>query len=228
MSLHATTVTAKLGSALSSLDCWNLVPADIEKLAGLTGGNTLMSQLRHGTMSAIIVGTIYGGSAKRFSEEFRKLAHQCASIRADATWTELDAIAFFHLRFGFIHPLVDGNGRVGRLLLSEQIRRSFNVEIQATLDFLWASQKNYRAAFVPLAPQTTFERMLRLLASHTGVQIDQIRALPFPISPAYPDKRPLLDSMKSGDAARASGTTANPFRQRSIALELQRSAKKVR
>ena len=228
MKMHLTRATPQMLSALSSLNCWDISPAEIGKLAALVIGNAHMPQLRHGTMSAIIVGTTYGGAARRFGDEFRLLAQQCVAIRTDTAESELTAIMFFHLRFGGIHPLVDSNGRVGRLLLSEQIRRKFAIQIQTTLDFLHASQTDYRAAFAPDMPREKFELMGKLLARLVGVQIDTSREIAFAIAPAYPDKRPLLASMKHDGGARSSDTENHLFRKRAINIELQRALKVTR
>jgi Fic/DOC family len=223
MSIHSVSVTPELRSVLLSLDCWNFRTNDIERLAAFVTGNVHMPQLRHGTMSAIIVGKRYGAAATRLADEFRVLAQQCATIRADTDDSELCAIAFFHLRFGSIHPLVDGNGRVARLLLAEQMRRAFAIDIETTLDFLQQSQSDYRAAFMPPLPQNRFELMTSLLARSAGAQTNLLRPLPFPIAPAYPDKRPLLDSMKHGGSARNSDTDKHEFRQRAINVELRQA-----
>ena len=223
MSIHTVFVTPELRVLLSSIDCWNIRTTDIGKLAALVIGNSHMPQLRHGTMSAIIVGQMYGAAAKRLVDEFCVLAQQCAAVRTEGNDDELCAIAFFHLRFGGIHPLVDSNGRVARLLLAEQMRRAFAIEPEASLEFLQKSHAEYRAAFMPTVPQKRFELMTALFARATGGRDYSLQLLPFPIGPAYPDKRPLLDSMKHSGSARKSDTEKHAFQRRIVNVELQRA-----
>jgi Fic/DOC family len=227
MSMHSTLATPEMLSALTTLDCWNVNKSEIAKLSALVIGNAHMPQLRHGSMSAIIVGKLYGGAANRLSDEFQVLGQQCSTIRADTDHSELTAIVFFHLRFGGIHPLVDSNGRVGRLLLSEQIRRKFLIENQTTLDFLHASQSAYRAAFAPPAPRKKFVLLSDLLKRLVGEQIDTSGELPFPITPTYPDKRPLLDSMKFDPRTQNINANASPFPQRAITIGFKQTLKKT-
>src|SRR5207249_4408557 len=47
-------------------------------------------------------------------------------------------LAFQHIRFERIHPFRDGNGRVGRLLLTASLRQRFQ---SATLYVDWAARK---------------------------------------------------------------------------------------
>ncbi|MFT4294675.1 MAG: Fic family protein [Micropruina sp.] len=45
-----------------------------------------------------------------------------ARYREDASTSPLDAIARFHCEFEVIHPFVDGNGRIGRVLINKQLQ----------------------------------------------------------------------------------------------------------
>ncbi|QTV80412.1 Fic family protein [Microbacterium sp. NIBRBAC000506063] len=42
--------------------------------------------------------------------------------REDTSMLELDRIAWFHCEFEVVHPFVDGNGRVGRVLINKQLQ----------------------------------------------------------------------------------------------------------
>ena len=45
-----------------------------------------------------------------------------ARYRDDSSVDSLDRIAWFHCEFEIIHPFVDGNGRIGRVLINEQLQ----------------------------------------------------------------------------------------------------------
>lgn len=195
MSMHKVTITPTIRATLAELNCWEIRIGDVEKLANLLIGNLQIPVLRRGNQTAIVGGVKSGGSPNRFGEEFRQLARECATI---FDGTELSAIcgaAFFHRRFEAIHPLVDSNGRLGRLLMAEQLRRSFPIEIETIQDKLIEREEEYRAIRVRLAAQEQFERLVRLLARVVDREIEAVPPCPYPLPPRFPESQAALEEV---------------------------------
>jgi hypothetical protein len=228
MTIHKLTLTAEMRAALGTMDCWDIEPANLGVLAAMVIGNKIMPQLRRGTMSGVVRGEKYGASASRLSDEFALLGRQCLTILDDSDSSKFCAIAFFHLRFENIHPLIDSNGRVGRLLLAEQVRRLFAAEAQTTLDRIQTDDREYGALFEPIQPVQQFTRMVALLNQIVATQITAIPPLPFSITPKFPDKRAALNSMKAGGQPQHNLVERHTFKQSAVAAELLRSIKGTR
>ena len=130
MSLNKLELTEGLRETLAEINCWAIDETDIKRAAVRMMGRLSTPLLRRAKARTIIAGRKFGSDAGRFADEFQQLAEQCAIIRAGAHDPEIQATAFFHLRFENIHPLTDCNGRLGRLILAEQIRRSYDVPLE--------------------------------------------------------------------------------------------------
>ncbi len=190
MALHHVSFNAPLLEALTTCDCWAVDKNLVERLAIRTLGSSQGPLLRTGTMRAIVARKKFGAAAACLPQEFLRLRVQCAEIRSTEMHdVNLFAIAFFHLRFENIHPLTDGNGRVGRLLLAEQLYRAYSGKtVIETLALLHAKEVSYRAVFASADAIDQYSRMIAILASYLGILPTIPSQLPFALTPVYPEK----------------------------------------
>ena len=225
MAIHKVTLTVELREALSELNCWRVNENEIERIAALATGNAQAKALRRGHMRAVIAGQKSGSAANRLSHEFRELGQQCAAMLGDTPDSVLHAAAFFHLRFENIHPLVDFNGRVGRLLMAEQIRRVFPIKLEAAFEFFYAAQSDYRAALMASEPAQQLNLMVMFLASVVGVEIGEVQRLPYSLRPKYPDRSPPAVPLKQSPTRPSGLAEVHSFRQRASVAELKMALK---
>ncbi len=84
-----------------------------------------------------------------------------ARHRADVASGFLEAIARFHCEFEVVHPFVDGNGRIGRVLINKQLQ-------DLALPPVIVRARNRRVDYYPLlegyAKTDRYDGMTRLLA----------------------------------------------------------------
>ena len=178
--------------------------------------------LRRAKARTIIAGRKFGSDAGRFADEFQQLAEQCAIIRAGAHDPEIQATAFFHLRFENIHPLTDCNGRLGRLILAEQIRRSYDVPLEVTLGLIHNNEAAYRRAFVAPQLEQQFKQMVRLVGRIVGTPTPLPISLRFSILPIFPEKNTKIEAPKSHGSKLGSAPRAKDFKQRPLVTGINR------
>lgn len=72
---------------------------------------------------AVTVNGKLGADSPRVPMELEMAKAQTDELieKSSNATEKLAAVAFYHLRFEYIHPFTDGNGRVGRAILNDQI-----------------------------------------------------------------------------------------------------------
>lgn len=159
-------------------------------MAQVLVGTSIEPLLRHGDQWGLAAQTELGSDCRRLADEFARLSKEGHKILMhgghDAT---LRAAAFFHLRFEGIHPLRDGNGRVGRLLMAAQCEEFYRVPIEDVLSQLDAHTDDYRSIHATRTPEFQFELMVDLLSRLLAVAVEGELKLPFPLGPRFPETR---------------------------------------
>ena len=191
--MHDIRVSAVEVDRLLPPDVWKISLSELEHLTQGLVGPSKEGWLRQGDQSALIASQKRGGVATKLAEEFAVLIEQVGTLLAEKTGdAALRAAAFFHLRFENIHPLRDGNGRVGRALLAAQCGRSYNLPISEVIAQLEAYRNDYRRVFSAPKPELQFELLTDLLARVFALPTtEKSGILPFPTEPVFLDPKPL-------------------------------------
>jgi len=134
-----------------------------------------------------------GSLATKLAEEIDILIAQTQTVLSGkACDAGLRAAAFYHLRFESIHPLRNGNGRVGRALLAAQCSQAFGIPVGEVIAQIEGCMKEYKMVFASPNPEFQFELLVDLLARLLALPVtERSGELPFSIAPAFPDPKPI-------------------------------------
>ena len=163
----------KLAGGLSELKDWFVGDGDIvDHLAStLIPDNDPPSCIRY-SPSAVIEGRKrLGVPSELINAELANLAEQAREIavaRSPGDWFR--AAVFYHLKFEAIHPLTDGNGRIGRFLLAMQCSSCWKIAPHLLLDGILENAPAYRDVFLATIPdEQRFELLLDILIRVAGL-----------------------------------------------------------
>ncbi len=130
---------------------------------------------------------VIGVPPQEIEAELSRLRKQIDLICSiEASDSMLRAAAFFHLGFEAIHPLCDGNGRIGRTILAGQCAAGYNIRPHEVMQGIIENTAIYRMIFLEKIPdESRFELLLDMLARILGMTDPYPNtSLPFPLFPA--------------------------------------------
>jgi len=177
---------------LKDLAPWTLGIREVEQLSQLVLGTRTQGWVRKKGQRGIIASEFLGGDAAYLEEELRYLSAQC--IRLSVSPSEAESVLaaiFYHLRFTAIHPLIDGNGRISRLILASQVAITMKCSEMDIMKLLYEQMAQYYNLFRIKDDATQFSLLAELIGSNLGLCLAEAK-MPFGIGPKFPerDRRP--------------------------------------
>jgi hypothetical protein len=187
--MHPVSWSDNLLHGLAPADWWASTCPELERMAAALVGTMPGGWVRRGQNFIEICGE-YGADARFLDKELAALAEATRRIRqSNSPDAALRAATFFHLRFQRIHPLVEANGRVGRVILAMQLSQAYPISPSEILAGLKDWEVDYRNVFVSRDSATRFELLLDLLARILGIIVSpESSALPASLDPLHPQK----------------------------------------
>lgn len=173
---------------------WALNASDLERLAEPVLGRRHGGWVRRGAERVIVAKSKYGAAAAMLPEELAALGRDAQRLRGSRGFSgAVKACAYFHVRFENVHPLSDGNGRVGRIIMTGQLYQSFQVSPALLEQLLVVRQLDYRRAFAAATSEETCRQLTILLGEIVQVKITdpmlppEFSLEPLPKSPDAPN-----------------------------------------
>lgn len=122
----------------------------------------------------VIFGGHLGADAQRIPIEYSRLAVEARQMLSEAA-NDLErcaAIAFYHARFVGIHPFNDGNGRLGRAIMMDQVQKVLG-NPEPLFKRIAENKREYIEALDSAIRSNELTGMTRLVAESVGLRIEQ-------------------------------------------------------
>lgn len=173
--------------SLQSVDPWSLTLEDLERAAVALMGDKTGGWVRRNN-AVKIAERHRPPDVAMLSAAIEDLGTRARAILAlGGRGAALRAVAYWHLRFEDLHPLRDGNGRIGRLFLAVQCESASRFRRDQILTSLGELENEYRWVFVPEDQSQRFELLLDIVGRITGTPLpDDAFRLPITLEPLVP------------------------------------------
>jgi fido (protein-threonine AMPylation protein) len=122
----------------------------------------------------VIFGGHLGADAQRIEIEYARLAVEVRQMFSHAT-NDLErcaAVAFYHARFVGIHPFNDGNGRLGRAIMVDQVQKVLG-NPEPLFQRIVENKREYIEALNSAIRGNDLTGMTRIVAESVGLRIEK-------------------------------------------------------
>ena len=122
----------------------------------------------------VIFGGHLGADAQRIEIEYARLAVEARQMFSQAA-NDLErcaAVAFYHARFVGIHPFNDGNGRLGRAIMMDQVQKVLG-NPEPLFQRIVENKREYIEALNSAIRSNDLTGMTRLVAESVGLRIEK-------------------------------------------------------
>ena len=122
----------------------------------------------------VIFGGHLGADAQRIQIEYARLAVETRQMlsRAANDLERCAAVAFYHARFVGIHPFNDGNGRLGRAIMMDQVQKVLG-NPEPLFQRIAENKREYIEALNSAIRNNDLTGMTRLVAESVGLRIEK-------------------------------------------------------
>lgn len=155
----------------STADWWNLSLLDLARLSEALIGPRNGGWVRTGIHRAIVDKRKFGAEAAALAEELAALSSDARGLVDGTPQSLITAAAFFHVRFENIHPLYDGNGRLGRLILAGQFYQVLGFPPAEFERRLIAERTGYQQAFKNDGNRDAHKHLVDVLGRVLGIPV---------------------------------------------------------